>query len=636
MKQFLCELLFTCSLLAPGAQPVDELTYGTVLYEYFQEDHEAALLNALVAEAQERRGENTVRFDLAAGSFAFADGMYDYANGIFTAIPEGELSELDSMRLAFHLAREYHRRQDWQPLAEQLEKIELGKTWLGRKRMHPEVEYMRGELAVHVGQFDAAESHFALMDEADPLRAYGLFNLGVAYRSAEQLPQAKHAFERLAAMPAYSDEAFDLAQRAKLALALIARRQQDTQNAETVLSALPAEGRYQEVAMAAYGGLAMDNENYELAARIWMTLQQQEYWTPSTATARLGFPLSLEHMALNGSATTEMALVQFRAAEASFTERLDNLVQLSMEAEDPQWVQGLLRVFARDEQDPEQMQVLMQKWQEQLGHTDWLEWLATDNINKALTEWRDLNGMEDWLSVLPGKLDALQGVAEEQARRGTQARQLLVGDGLLAKRELMAGQLDDMAARLVAIDDAQPQRRMDWMMPLATPEERELLLELDDMRNLLGHMNERDQLKWSQRIARLEGVVFYRLVDERAKRLQVLRKEHKALAGILQDMDARIGRVQSAEANFVAGVGTDFLVFLDRADEITAMVNAARNARETLLANEIRNRMQQEMQQVQQYLLVTRIAIARATDQLAAIDGNGSRVGSGAGLGVEQ
>ena len=68
MKQFLCELLFTCSLLGPGAQPVDDLTYGTVLYEYFQEDYQAALLNAEVAKRQGRRGENTTRFELAAGS----------------------------------------------------------------------------------------------------------------------------------------------------------------------------------------------------------------------------------------------------------------------------------------------------------------------------------------------------------------------------------------------------------------------------------------------------------------------------------------------------------------------------------------------------------------------------------------
>ena len=140
MKQFLCEILFTCTLVVSGPQPVDELTYGTVLYEYFQEQHDAALINALVAEQQDRRGENTTRFDLAAGSFAFADGMYGYASETFAAIPQGEIEPIDQMRLAFHLAREFHRRQDWQALGGQLDKIELGEGWFGRKKLHPEVE----------------------------------------------------------------------------------------------------------------------------------------------------------------------------------------------------------------------------------------------------------------------------------------------------------------------------------------------------------------------------------------------------------------------------------------------------------------------------------------------------------------
>jgi len=627
VKQFLCELLFTCALAGSGTPPIEDLTYGTLLYEYFQEDHQAALLTALVAQQQGRRGEKQTQFDLAAGSFAFADGMYDYANQTFAAIPEGEIEPLDQMRLSFHLAREYHRRQDWTALGPQLANIELGKSWFGKQKLHPEVEYMRGEYAVHLGEYDKAAQHFNLMAETHPLRAYGLFNLGVAYRLADQLPQSQQTFQTLANLPAYSDEAYDLSQRAKLALALIARQQKDTQSAETVLSALPGEGRYQEVAMAAYGGLAMDNQDYELAARIWMTLQEQDYWTPSTATARLGFPLSLEKLAGEQRASTELALLQFQRAEASFMSRLDDLTRLSAQAEDPQWVQSLLEVFANDEQDDEQMQVLMQKWQDQLGHTDWLEWLATDKINQALTQWRALNEMETWVGALPEKLGALERVAAEQRRRGEQAQLMLQGEGLLAKRELLQARVNEARAELSALRDATPKPESAWMMPLADPEERALLTELGDMRKLLVLMNDKDRAKWSARIGRLEGVLFYRLVDERAARLQALNKTHKDLLTVLADVDARIERVQGAESNFMAGVGTDFLVFQDRAADITRMVNAARNSRETLLADEIRGRMQQEMEQVQQYLLVTRIAIARATDQLSVASTSGLQPG---------
>lgn len=626
MKQFFCELLFICVLSSPAAQPVDELTYRTVLYEYFQEDYQAALLTALVAEAQQRQGDDSIRFDLAKGSFAFADGMYGYANNIFESIAEGELEQIDKLRLAFHLSREYHRRQSWPELSTQLAKIELGKTWLGRVKVHPEVEFMRAELAVQQGQFEQAEALYASMSLQDPLRSYGVFNMGVAYRAGGMLSEARSTFEQLAQIPAYSNEAYDLSQRAKLALALIARQQNDTHQAESVLQALPGEGRYQDVAMAAYGGLAMDNQDYELAARIWMTLQDEEYWTPSTATARLGFPLSLEKLAASsGRATTGMALLQYKEAEASFVTRLGDLTRLSSEAEDPAWVHGLLQVFAQEQGDEAQMQALMDRWREQLGHTDWLEWLATDQVHQVLIQWRTLNEMQDWLGNLPGHLEALQGVAQEQRRRGEEAKRLLVDEGLLEKRELLVVQTQRMQDLIVAAQQAQIKRALDWMYPLATAQERNLLTDFDRMRGLLGHMSESDQAKWSARINRLEGVIFYNIVEQRSERLQNLRNQHAQLRMLLADLDERVRRVEVAESNFVAGVGTDFYVFEDRAESITAMVSSARESRELLLANEIRGRMQQEMQQVQQYLLVTRIAIARATDQLALAGDVGRR-----------
>ena len=75
MKAFFCELILSCMLTAPGAKPIDELTYGTVLYADYQQDYQQALLDTLVAEEQGRQGENTVRVERAKGSFAFADGM---------------------------------------------------------------------------------------------------------------------------------------------------------------------------------------------------------------------------------------------------------------------------------------------------------------------------------------------------------------------------------------------------------------------------------------------------------------------------------------------------------------------------------------------------------------------------------
>lgn len=60
-------------------------------------------------------------------------------------------------------------------------------------------------------------------------------------------------------------------------------------------------------------------------------------------------------------------------------------------------------------------------------------------------------------------------------------------------------------------------------------------------------------------------------------------------------------------------------MFTDRAADVISQVNLARQRREAQLAGEIRQRMLDETEQLQEFLLVTRIAIARATDQLAQL-----------------
>lgn len=67
----------------------------------------------------------------------------------------------------------------------------------------------------------------------------------------------------------------------------------------------------------------------------------------------------------------------------------------------------------------------------------------------------------------------------------------------------------------------------------------------------------------------------------------------------------------------MAGVETDFLAFNDRAVELRRNVDTALDHREVALAHELRRGMAREMQEVQKYLLITRIGIARATDQLS-------------------
>ncbi len=612
MKELLCDWILSCVLTVQPVTPLPDLYYGTVLYDYYQDDYQQALLDTLIVERRGAVGNDPVRLQLAKGSFAFADGMFAMAEQTFASVGDGELTPLDKMRLSFHLAREDFRRQDWAGVERNVANIDLGKSWLGHERIHPEVEFMRAEVATQKSDFAAAQNAIARIDPKQAFRAYALFNLGVAERAAGQLEQAEQTFTTLGAMDVYEADALDLKQRALVALSVVKRQRTEAASAEAVIGGLPAEGRYRDLALTSYGGLAMDNGNYELAARIWLSLKKDAYWSESSATAQLGFPMSLELMS-----SRELALTNYRSAEATFEGRLSELQTVAARAEDPVWVGGLLQVFAQPEGD-DSTDSVMNEWRQTLGHTDWLEWLATEDVQQLLLEWRELRAMQEWLKDLPDELATFDALSTEQRRRAVAARELIDTRGLRERREQAAQTLAEMHARIDALTAATPERTSEWMLALANPDEAKLLNNLSAKRALL--MQTPDDTTRAQLLARvnyLEGIAFWNLVEDRMARLRAVENETTATAEQMAEIDAKLLRVSRAEGVLAAGVQTDFLAFQTRADSITREVAVALADRETRLGDQIRSGIHREIAQVERQLLVTRIAIARATDQLA-------------------
>jgi hypothetical protein len=612
MKALLCDILLSCLLAGPAAKSIDELTYGTALYAYYQEDYSQALLEVLVAERQQRLGDDAVRFELAKGSFAFQQGMYRMATETFASVGSAELSELDRMRLSFHLAREHYRRGEFAAMEERLADVNLGATWLGRQRRHPEVTFMRAEAALARGDFAAADDALENLPQRAAWQAYGLFNLGVAQRHAGAPEAARDTFARLAQLKAHDAETWDLVQRGRLALAVMARQTGAAVDAQAMLGTLPGAGRYRDQALVTYGNLAMARDDHELAARIWLTLLEQDGWSSGYAAAQLGLPMSLERLA-----SPAHALDRYRQAELAFAQRLDALQQVSARVQDPVWVDGLLDVLA--EPDEAARTRGLARFESGLDEEAWLTWLAAEDVHQILVEWRELNGMAAWLDALPDQIQALEEVTVERRRRSAAARLQLSDSALMERREALEVEVAALASDLEVLAREPSRMEADWMLRLADEGERELIGRLSAMADLVSrHMPDRDRPPFEKRLDRLMGVVFWQIADERSARVRALRKRLDDGHRLLAEVNGRIERLERAESRFAAGVETDFLVLTARADEVSAHVAGAMRSRRQVLAEALQRGLDQDMAQTRQYLLTARIAIARATDQLAA------------------
>ncbi|HEX7035147.1 MAG TPA: hypothetical protein VF210_05205 [Pseudomonadales bacterium] len=610
MKSFLCDIVLSCVLALPGARPIDELSYAAALYAWYQEQNDEALVEVLVAESRGRTDDDPVRWQLAKGSFAFAQGMYRFANESFETLAEGELSELDRMRLAFHLAREHYRRGDWRAVEAELERVDLGANWRGRRRRHPEVEFMRAEAALGQGDLARAEQALGALSEDDVWLAYGLFNLGVAQRAAGQSGPARATFERLARLRVETEEAWDLVQRGRLALAVMAREAGAAVDAQELLAGLPGDGRYRDVAMLSYGKLAMARGEYDLAARIWLTLLEQDGWSRGHAAARLGLPMSLEKLDREAQ-----ALERYRHAALAFEGRLAALEQAAARTDDPVWVDGLLDAVSRPD-DTARAQELA-RLGAPLGAATWFEWLSGEDVHRVLSEWRELTGMAGWLAELPPRIAAYQEVTAERRRRTAEARVLLDDGELTARRDELAGRVGVLERALAELERETPRPEPDWMNRLATAEERALIDELTAMAALAVRLPAAERPRVEARIRRLIGLVFWQIADERAARIRALVRQLDESRALLAGVDARIERLEGAEARFAAGVEADFLALTERSSAVAERVAAALDERRRVIAAALRRGLDDEVARTRDYLLTARIAIARATDRLA-------------------
>ena len=393
-----CDWLLGCPTAAATAI-AEDLQYRSVLYPMYQDHHEQALVESmsLIALAGEEPTAR-VRLQLAQLNAAIALGMHDIADDIVANLATGQTDPRVRVRLGFLHARDCHGREAWPCLKRSLQEFDDARRELHDTSAIPapidaEVSFMRAELATAEGDFDRAQYIVSTeLSPKDSFRAYALFNLGVRLHSAGIPNRAERVFTYLESMPVYTDDALDIKARARIALSVINLQRTQSASAEATLRDAPAKGRYHEQFMSSYGARAMEHGDYELAARIWLTLANETPWSSAGKTALVAYPMCLEHIA-----APNVALTQYRDAEAKFGQRLVDLDVLTTRTQDLAWVARLLEAFARPAQEGTSDPTLSE-WRARMGHDDWLYWLNADSTQADLMQLRDLEQISASLS----------------------------------------------------------------------------------------------------------------------------------------------------------------------------------------------------------------------------------------------
>jgi hypothetical protein len=230
-----------------------DLEYGTVLFQYYQEDYFNGLIEQAVAAALDNPRALDHEGQLLKGSMALSYGMPDAAYAIFERLLAAESDEHLRNRTWYQLAKLYHSRAELPKAQSALDEIsgeippDLGMDY----------HYLSTLVNRRGDNLRQIQASIAGLSSDNPRYPYLLFNLGVTQLGAGDTAAAVDNLAAVVAFGNRSEELEVLADRARHGLAQIAIQEQRLADAWLHLQDIRTEGLYSNRALLAYAWTAI-------------------------------------------------------------------------------------------------------------------------------------------------------------------------------------------------------------------------------------------------------------------------------------------------------------------------------------------------------------------------------------------
>lgn len=110
-------LVLTCLLLPvlASANTVKDLKYGTILFDYYQQNYFAALVGYEYAKATNELQENADDARLLQGGMTLSYGLPDHAQVIFNDLLNGNVDDAIANKAWYFLAKLIIKKDRWMP-----------------------------------------------------------------------------------------------------------------------------------------------------------------------------------------------------------------------------------------------------------------------------------------------------------------------------------------------------------------------------------------------------------------------------------------------------------------------------------------------------------------------------------------
>lgn len=260
-----------------------DLEYGVILFDYYQQDYFSALIEQEYAQAIENPIAKSPSGQVLKGGMMLSYGMADESKKVFDQLLDAAAPEAVKNRAWFYLAKLFYSKSDPMSARDALARIK-GKI---PEELHTDYHYLATLLNQKGDHLGASENKIKAGSKETPYFPYLLFNLAILQLKDNQLEAAVGNLEAVTRYSGVSEELSLLADRAKHGLAELALQHGQLVQAWNYLKDIRTTGLYSNRALLSYAWAAINLKQFSQAIPALEILNGRSIAIPEVQEAKV-------------------------------------------------------------------------------------------------------------------------------------------------------------------------------------------------------------------------------------------------------------------------------------------------------------------------------------------------------------